>query len=196
MLTELLVVFVEAVFVEPHRPKLHPPPPVPLLLPLPFMFSFLLLPAMPLILSFFFRAAVMRNFRYVSLCWGWYYKTGSTSTVQFSSVQFSFSYCGISSAQSQSQSRSSSWCAGDPAHACISVCVPVCTWCIECSASVWARSVCMCVTMLEQAPSQTIQLVPKRYSTSRIGCSNSLWVRDVAVSWHLLMLVVTWLEPS
>jgi hypothetical protein len=59
VLTELLIVFVEAVFVEPHRPKLHPPP-VPLLLPLLFMFSFLLLPAMPLILSFFFRA-VMRN---------------------------------------------------------------------------------------------------------------------------------------
>ncbi|KAI1054450.1 hypothetical protein LB506_010469 [Fusarium annulatum] len=61
--------------------------------------------------------------------------TRQGAPAQSSSVQFSFSYCGISSAQSQSQSRSSSWCAGDPAHACISVCVPVCTWCIECSAS-------------------------------------------------------------
>ncbi|KAH7222141.1 hypothetical protein BKA60DRAFT_566207 [Fusarium oxysporum] len=88
------------------------------------MFS-LLLPAMPLILSFFFRAAVMRNsdmFRLLRLVLG---------KVQHSLVTAA---ANISSAQSQS-SPGQAHVAGDPAHACILVCVPVCTWCIQCSAS-------------------------------------------------------------
>lgn len=58
-LTRFDNVFVEAVLVEPHRPKLHLLPPS-LLRPFPFIFSFLLPPPMLLILSFFFRAVMRR----------------------------------------------------------------------------------------------------------------------------------------